>query len=232
MTRRSRNSGGAPGPRGPGRCNAFTLVELLVVIAIIAALAALLLPALSRAKESARATQCLNNLRQLGLAVRLYVDDNADEFPRSQHSAFANGLMPWERTVAPLLGSSTTLWTNLLTGVYHCPVDKKPAPWSYGMNVYYELGPDDDYAGKPQTWRRARQVPKPAATIVFAENNSSADHIMAHFWTAPSDAEDVDSKRHRQKANYAFVDGHSQLLPFARTYAPPQVDLWNPSLAQ
>ena len=57
--------------------------------------------------ESARATQCLNNLRQLGLAVRLYADDNADEFPRSQHSAFANGLMPWERTVAPLVGSST-----------------------------------------------------------------------------------------------------------------------------
>ena len=104
MRRRTRKSGGAPGPHGPGGRNAFTLIELLVVIAIIALLAALLLPALSRAKESARATQCLNNLRQVGLAVRLYADDNADEFPRSQHSAFANGLMPWERTVAPLLG--------------------------------------------------------------------------------------------------------------------------------
>ena len=55
---------------------------------------------------------------------------------------------------------------------------------------------------------------------------------MAHFWTVPGDEEDVDSKRHRQKANYAFADGHSQLLLFARTDAPPQVDLWNPSLAQ
>jgi prepilin-type N-terminal cleavage/methylation domain-containing protein/prepilin-type processing-associated H-X9-DG protein len=225
-------SDGAPGPHGPGGRLAFTLIELLVVIAIIALLAAILLPALSRAKESARAIQCLNNLRQLGLAVRLYADDNADEFPRSQHSAFANGLMPWERTIAPLLGSSTVLWTNLLTGVYHCPGDKKTGPWSYGVNVYYELGPDDDYKGKPQVWRRATQVPKPAATILFAESSSSADHIMPHFWMAPSDAEDVDSRRHRQKANYAFADGHSQLLPFARTYAPPQVDLWNPSLAQ
>ena len=231
MTIRIAELEGAPGPRGPGGRLAFTLIELLVVIAIIALLAAMLLPALSRARESARATQCLNNFRQLGLAAKLYADDNADELPRSQHSAFANGLMPWERTLAPLLGSSTVLWTNLLAGVYHCPADKKAAPWSYGLNVYYELGPDDDYTGKPQTWRRTCQVPKPAATILFAENNSGADHIMPHFWMIASDAEDVDSKRHGSKANYAFADGHSQSLLFARTYTPPQLDLWNPSLA-
>jgi prepilin-type processing-associated H-X9-DG protein len=66
--------------------------------------------------------------------------------------------------------------------------------------------------------KEAKGMPKPAATILFGENGSSADHIMAHFWMAPSDAEDVDAKRHRQKANYASADGHGQLLPFARTY--------------
>jgi prepilin-type N-terminal cleavage/methylation domain-containing protein/prepilin-type processing-associated H-X9-DG protein len=233
VTTQARRSGGAPGPRGPRARNAFTLIELLVVIAIIALLAAMLLPALSRAKESARATQCLSNLRQVGLAVRLYADEHADEMPRSQHSSFANGLMPWERTVAPLLGSSTTLWTNLLTGVYHCPADKKPEPWSYGSNVYYELGPEDDYTGKPQTWRRVAQVPKPVATVLFAENNSSADHIMAHFWAVPSDAEDVDSTRHKGQANYSFADGHAEARKFLTTYNPAQrVDLWNPSLAR
>ena len=214
--------------RGPECRAGFTLIELLVVIAIIAVLAAMLLPALSRAKEAARSTQCLSQMRQLGLAVRLYADDNEDTFPRSQHSAFANGQLPWERTLAPQLGSSTTAWTNLLTGVYHCPSDRRTTLLSYGMNVYFELGPDDDYTGKPQTWRRWSQIPQPTATIFLAESASSADHIMPNFWVTPADAADVDAKRHRSKANYAFADGHSQLLPFAQTYAPPKVDLWNP----
>jgi prepilin-type N-terminal cleavage/methylation domain-containing protein len=127
-----------PGKRS--RVRGFTLIELLVVIAIIAILAALLLPALARAKESARATQCLSQQRQLGLALRLYTDDHADEFPRSQHSAFVHGVLPWERSVAPYLGASTTTWTNLLRGIYHCPTDPRSTPWSYGLNVYFELG--------------------------------------------------------------------------------------------
>jgi prepilin-type N-terminal cleavage/methylation domain-containing protein/prepilin-type processing-associated H-X9-DG protein len=210
----------------------FTLIELLVVIAIIAVLAAMLLPALSRAKESARTTQCLNQMRQLGLGVRLYADDNDDTFPRSQHSAFANGLLPWERSIAPQLGSSTAAWTNLLTGIYHCPTDKRTTPWSYGFNVYFELGPDDDYTGKPKTWRRGSQVPLPSATILFADNASSADHLMAHFWFSITDTADLAARRHKDRANYTFTDGHSALLPLNLVFDPPRLDLWNPTLAR
>src|SRR5580692_11423925 len=65
------------------RRNAFTLIELLVVIAIIAILAALLLPALSAAKQRAWTARCTANLRQIGIGMKMFADDNNESFPES-----------------------------------------------------------------------------------------------------------------------------------------------------
>jgi len=234
MTPSSPRRQAPPGPRGPGGPAGFTLIELLVVIAIIAVLASLLLPAWSRAKESARTAQCLSQMRQIGLAVRLYADENGDEFPRSQHSAFAHSQLAWGRAIAPQLAQNTATWTNLLRGVYHCPSDRRTTPWSYGQNVYFELSPDsDDYLGSPRTWRRIASVPLPCATILQAETSGSVDHIMPHFWITPQDATDVDLRRHGDRSNYNFADGHSEGRKFRTTYDPAhQLDLWDPGLGR
>jgi prepilin-type N-terminal cleavage/methylation domain-containing protein len=122
------------------RGSGFTLIELLVVIAIIAILAALLLPALSRAKESAQSAKCKSNVRQLALGMLMYVEDSRS-YPGWLQPGRELTILYWYDTLKPY---TLNEWSNAL---YRCPAYKGPtaapirtntalhAVGSYGYNA-------------------------------------------------------------------------------------------------
>lgn len=208
----------------------FTLIELLVVIAIIAILAAILFPVFARAREAARQSSCLSNLKQMGTAAMLYLQDYDETNLR------ANNIQTYNLPSGAVSPSTNCLWMYQLypyvknAQVYSCPSDAaakfNPAAYTgtlgYGFNDNYGIG-----------GLSLAAFQRPAETIMFADTNY---YLVDWDTSATSDNHTPILPRHNGGGNTVMYDGHAKWYVLSKVAfpndgadraAPPDVAFWD-----
>ena len=213
---------------------AFTLIELLVVIAIIAILAALLMPSLRSAREKARSASCMSNLRQIGLCVDMYADDNDNHYPFNYAdgtSTKTDPAMDFMKVMPSngVGGGGYVCWLWLLypyhknPQLYLCPSAKeKGRGWTYGMALGF--GGTVDSSGNTVQSYSVSPWPVLKGSERYRENKILVGDGRAGLKTASPYgttgqaytffAAGYQDSQHSFGSNFLFIDGHVGWLPY------------------
>ena len=203
----------------------FTLIELLVVIAIIAILAALLLPSLASAKARGKSTVCLNNLKQLGLAITMYAQDYNDNYPL----AYVGGIWPniWAEAVSDYIKVSAGDSTGDRATAYRCPAYKPKLDGGVQVDCWAGAATGvvggflctytySFYMGWPGNYPSMKigQFLNPSRTALLVDGimrNQNSVYYAAHSGMINS-LDNPFYNRHNLRNNLIFVDGHCETL--------------------